>query len=245
MTVINLKNASLDFPVYDKECFSMRGKILSLTMGGIIRKNNKNVRVVRALDNITLSFKEGDRVGLIGHNGAGKTTLLKLMAGIYTQTEGEVYTSCIPTPLFDYSLGMDVDATGYQNIILSGLLRGHTRKEIDKMLPDIIDFSDLGEYISMPLRTYSAGMTTRLGFSISTMLDPEILLIDEVFGAGDKNFFTKARNRMKELLGKAKVLVLATHSSDLMKQFCNKVVVLNKGSIIDQGDIENILPKYM
>jgi len=219
----------------------MRGKLVNFATGGAIQKNSKNVRIVRALEDITLSFEEGDRVGIVGHNGSGKTTLLKLISGIYAPTAGEIYTRCQPTTLFDYSLGMDVEATGYQNIILSGLLRGHSKEKIKKLLPSIVEFSELGEYMEMPVRTYSAGMITRLGFSISTVLNPEILLIDEVFGAGDQPFFEKAQKRMKDLLGEAKVFLLATHSPDLMKKFCNKAIVLDKGRVVKQGDINKIL----
>lgn len=241
MSYITLKNISLQFPVYDQQSFSMRGKLVSFATGGTIQKNSKNVRMVHALENVNLSFDKGDRVGVVGHNGSGKTTLLKLIAGIYTPTSGEIYTSCVPTTLFDYSLGMDIEATGYQNIILSGLLRGHSKKEINELVPEIIDFSELGEYIQMPVRTYSAGMITRLGFAISTVLNPEILLVDEVFGAGDQAFFEKAQKRMESLLGKAKVFLLATHSPDLMKQFCNKAIVLDKGHVVKQGDINEVL----
>lgn len=244
MTSIILKNAGLAFPVYNTQSFSLTGKILRVATGGHIHQSSNKVRVVQALEGLSLEIESGDRVGLIGHNGAGKTTFLKMLAGIYTATEGSVEVSTTPTTLFDYNLGMDQEATGYENIIVSGLLRGLSYDKITGLASSIVEFSELGEFINMPMRTYSAGMRMRLGFSISTVIEPEILLMDEVFGAGDSSFFKKAQHRMEELMNKAKILVLATHSLELMKKFCNKALLLNHGRLADFGDIFSVLSKY-
>ena len=199
--------------------------------GGLITggKDHRAV-LVKALRNISLTLQDGDRLGLIGHNGAGKSTLLKVMGGIYEPTTGSVFAEGRIAPLSDCLPIIDAEETGYEAIVTAGLLLGMTRREIESKIPEIERFSELGDYLSLPVRTYSAGMTTRLGFSLATTIEPEIILIDEGIGAGDARFAERARERMKELVGRTSILVLASHSDKLIKEICNKAALLRAGA---------------
>jgi len=201
--------------------------------------------VIKALDEVSFVLNGGDRVGLLGHNGAGKSTLLRLLAGIYEPVSGYVYTEGVVAPMLSLSQGIERDATGYENIIIRGVFLGMTSKEINEKQQEIAEFSELGEYLSMPVRIYSSGMLVRLAFAISSCIQPDILLLDEVFGAGDKAFKDKAREKMYELIAQAKIIVFATHSVGLMQQFCNKVIVMQAGKIIDYGSIDVVAEKHV
>ena len=197
---------SLDFPLYGMER-SIRKYLLGATnlekIGGKLVKQDKIT--IRALNDINIEIHEGDAVGLVGHNGAGKTTLLQVLAGIYEPTHGKIEISGTVAPLFNTNLGIDADDTGLNNIYTTGFILGMNKKEIDKKINEIIEFTELDDYLSLPVRTYSAGMTTRLGFAIATSIDPEILLLDENIGAGDARFQLKAAARVKELMKKSKI----------------------------------------
>jgi ABC-2 type transport system ATP-binding protein/lipopolysaccharide transport system ATP-binding protein len=200
--------------------------------------------VVKALTNLSFTINHGDRVGLIGHNGAGKTTLLRAIAGIYRPTEGELTVDGRVSPLFDIALGMELDATGYENINILGMLLGLTRAEIKSATPRIEDFTGLQEYLSLPVRTYSAGMQMRLAFGLITSVTPEIVLLDEAVGAGDASFHHRMQQRLNEFLSQSSIMVLASHSDDLIRQFCNRAIVLDRGESVFCGPVEEALALY-
>jgi ABC-type polysaccharide/polyol phosphate transport system ATPase subunit len=187
---------------------------------------------------------EGDRLGLIGHNGSGKSTLLKVIAGIYEPVEGRVLVEGRVTPLFEMMPGLDPEDNGYENIITAGLLFGLSRDEIEKKIPEIEEFSELGEYLSLPVRTYSAGMVMRLGFALTTSLDPGVLLLDEGFGAGDAHFMERAIERMHQFVGRSRIMILATHAASLLHSICNKAALLHAGRLLEIGPVADICNKY-
>lgn len=230
MAKIILKKVSLDFPIYNGN-LSFRSKLVSLSTGGRLLPSASKIPVVRSLDNVSLEINDGDRIGIIGHNGAGKTTLLKLITGIYHPSSGTIEKEGKVNAFFNVMNGMDMESTGYDNIYLMGILLGMKRNEIKASIPKITKFTELGNYLEMPVRTYSDGMKLRLGFAVYTSIFPEILLLDESIGAGDANFMTKAHKRVEQFYNKAKILVISSHSTDILKKFCNKVLVLEKGKV--------------
>lgn len=199
---------------------------------------------VDALRNIDISIGKGERVGLIGLNGAGKSTLLKVMAGIYPPTSGKVSVVGHVCPMFEFATGFEMHQSGWDNIRIRGLLLGMSPSEIEERLPEIAEFTELGEFLNYPVRTYSSGMFVRLAFAVSTSINPEILLIDEIIGAGDIKFAEKAKRRMYEFMEQGKILVFSSHSADLLKSFCKRTIWLQKGSIIADGETSDILELY-
>jgi len=180
----------------------------------------------------------------VGSNGAGKTTLLRTLAGIYTPVRGRVLSRGRVAPLFDIALGMDPDATGYENIRIRGLFLDLTAEEIDELTPEIAAFSELGAYLDVPIRTYSAGMRVRLAFAIATSIEPEILLLDEMIGAGDAAFLGRAKTRLHEFLSRTRVMILASHSNDIIRQMCNKALLLHEGKVVGLDTVDEILDAY-
>ena len=197
-----------------------------------------------ALRDVSVRVGEGQTLTLFGANGAGKTTLLRVIAGIYTPMRGRVRRVGKVAPLFDTGFGMDPEATGYENIRLRGLYLGLSKKEIDDRIDEIADFAELGSFLGMPLRTYSAGMQTRLAFAVSTSIDPEILLLDEQIGAGDAAFMVKASRRLEALVARSGILVLASHSDDAVRRFCTKGLLLEPGWVKFAGSAEEALEAY-
>jgi len=248
MASIQLKDVTVDFPVYDKhkELFiPLVNKIVPISRtGGGIHVNSGGKAIVRALAGISLDIKDGDRFGLVGLNGAGKTTLLRVLAGIYEPSLGEITINGKVSPLFNISLGMDLDDTGYENIINVGQFLGMGVKEARSRIPEIEEFTELGKFLSLPVRTYSSGMMVRLSFAIATSINPEILLLDEGLGAGDMVFAEKAKKRVEELISRTSIMILASHSDALVKQMCNKGILLEKGRVLFQGDIDDVIKYY-
>jgi len=243
---IELNGVGVYFPVYDQSSRSLKQRIISATTGGRIESDahSGKISVVRALDGVTLSFRHGDRVGLVGHNGAGKTTLLRVLAGIYEPTTGTARIEGHVAPLFDVALGMDPESTGYENIVLRGLFLGLSHQEIDARVDEIAEFTELGNFLNLPIRTYSAGMRMRLAFAVSTSIEPDILLLDEGIGAGDASFLDKARVRLEEFTKKAAIIVLASHSEVLIKQMCDTAVLMEHGRVLAEGSTDEILQAY-
>ena len=200
--------------------------------------------VVRAINNVDLRLEKGDRIGLIGRNGAGKSTLLRMMAGIYSPTHGSVVSAGKVVPLLDISLGMDENSTGMQNIRLRGLLLGMSDAEIREKQQSIAEFSELGDYLDLPLRTYSSGMRVRLAFAVSTAVDAEILLLDEVMGVGDASFMHKAEERLADLHSRAEIVVLAMHSNSEIRKVCNKALWMERGHVRAFGPVEEVVSQY-
>ena len=212
--------------------------------GGKIGKNASNTVVVEALKDINLHLREGDRVGLVGHNGAGKSTLLRLLSGIYEPTRGVADVRGRVAPVFDLGVGMDPEISGYENIIIRGLFLGQTRKQMKAKMDEIAEFSELGDYLSMPLRTYSTGMRVRLALGVVTSIEPEILLLDEGIGAVDSAFMAKARVRLAELVERSGILVFASHSNDFLAQLCNTALWVDKGEIRKAGLVSEVVGAY-
>ncbi len=244
MAHIELRNACVEFPIYNVNARSFKKRFLRLATGGTISKDANKTVVIRSLDNVSLTIQHGDRVGLIGHNGAGKSTLLRLIANIYEPTGGDRIVEGNISSILNLTQGIEVEYTGYENIMIRGTILGVSRKRIKEQMNEIAEMTGLGDYMAMPVRTYSLGMLVRLAFAISTSINPEILLIDEVFGAGDADFMQKAVAKMQNLLTQSSIVVLATHQDDLIRQFCNKVLLLDGGKVKFFGEPEEALKLY-
>jgi ABC-type polysaccharide/polyol phosphate transport system ATPase subunit len=245
MTSILLKDVSVDFPIYGAER-SFRKVLFERATGGFVQREGRKLGrvVVKALTDISLGLTEGDRLGLVGHNGAGKSTLLRVIAGAYAPVRGHIAVEGKITALFDVLPGLDGEDTGYQNIMTAGLFFGMSRQEIESIIPSIEEFSELGEYLNLPVRTYSAGMTTRLGFAFATAMHPGILLMDEGIGAGDARFAERAVKRMEEFIGRSRIVVLASHADDLIRSVCTKAALMQSGRILKIGPVNDILTQY-
>jgi len=242
---ITLKEVITEFPVYGSQ-LSLRNMLFGRVVGGVLRRQNNTGKrvVVRALENVSLTINHGDQVGIIGHNGAGKSTMLRVLAGIYQPSQGTITVEGRVSPLFNTSPGLDHDDTGYENIVTCGLLLGMTRDEIERKLPEIEAFSELSGYLALPARTYSTGMLVRLGFAIATAIDPEILLLDEGLGAGDARFTKRAAERVSALIERSSIMVLASHSDELIRQMCNRAILLDHGRVLADGPTEEVLEVY-
>lgn len=241
--MIEAKNLTVEFPLYRIQK-NLRFTILNTITGGKLLSKDNQYSSVTSLKNINFKINEGDRVGLLGHNGAGKSTLLRVLAGVYAPTSGTIIIDGKVTPLLHQTPGMETEDSGLENIINCGLMLGMTLDQINEKIEDIINFSGLGEYIHLPIRTYSAGMQARLSFSLITAIEPDILLLDEGIGAADINFSRKAAERSKKLIEKTNTLFLASHSIDLIKSMCNKALVLHHGEIIYYGNLNKGIIEY-
>jgi ABC-type polysaccharide/polyol phosphate transport system ATPase subunit len=238
---ISLRNVGVRFDV------SARQESLKSTVAGMLRgkrRDHSERRVVHALKDVSLEINHGERVGLIGLNGAGKSTILKVMAGIYPPTAGDVRVNGHVSAMFELATGFEMTQTGWDNIRIRGMLLGLTPAEVEERIHQIAEFSELGEFLDYPVKTYSAGMFIRLAFSVSTAINPEILLLDEVMGAGDVQFANKAKRRMLEFMEQGKILVFSSHSLDMLKSFCERVIWLRKGEIVMDGSAERVLSEY-
>jgi ABC-type polysaccharide/polyol phosphate transport system ATPase subunit len=258
MLSVTAKDVHVEFPIYDLQNRSFKytfglGQIArglnrvtagKLAVGGQIGAGASGRVVIKALDGVSFDFHEGDRVGLIGHNGSGKTTLLRTIAGIYEPAEGMIRTSGRIVPLFDLQLGMDTDATGIENIWMRGKLLSLTTRQISDAFDDIAEFTQLGEYLYMPIRAYSTGMLLRLAFAISTAVTPDILILDEMISAGDAAFIDRADARLKSFLARTGILVIASHSMATLRQWCNKGMLLESGKLIAFGPLEDVIKRY-
>lgn len=241
MASITLNSVSVDFPIFNLSARSLKKKLLRLTTGGVFGHDEKQCVVVKALDNISFQLNNGDRLGLIGHNGAGKSTLLRILATIYEPSRGSLHYQGKISSLLDVMLGINPESTGYENIYLRGALLGLKTKEIKSKINNIADFTELGDFLYMPIRTYSSGMLMRLAFAVATSIQPDILLMDEAIGVGDKHFIEKANARLQQLIEKSSILVLASHSEEIIRKLCNKVLVLNSGRIEQFGPVDEVL----
>ncbi len=240
---IDTYNACVDFPIFDAKTRSLKHTFLGAA-GGAIGRNESNTVMVEALKNINLHLQDGDRVGLVGHNGAGKSTLLRLLSGIYEPTRGSAVVRGRVAPVFDLGVGMDPEISGYENIIIRGLFLGQTRKAINRKMDEIAEFSELGDYLAMPLRTYSTGMRIRLALGVVTSIDPEILLLDEGIGAVDAAFMAKARSRLVEMVKRSGILVFASHSNEFLAQLCDSALWIDHGEIRKAGPVDEVVEAY-
>ncbi|MDK7135697.1 MULTISPECIES: ABC transporter ATP-binding protein [Corynebacterium] len=240
---IDTYNACVDFPIFDAKTRSLKHTFLGAA-GGAIGRNESNTVMVEALKDINLHLQDGDRVGLVGHNGAGKSTLLRLLSGIYEPTRGSAVVRGRVAPVFDLGVGMDPEISGYENIIIRGLFLGQTRKAMHRKMDEIAEFSELGDYLAMPLRTYSTGMRIRLALGVVTSIDPEILLLDEGIGAVDAAFMAKARSRLVEMVKRSGILVFASHSNEFLAQLCDSALWIDHGEIRQAGAVDEVVEAY-
>ncbi len=240
MIGIDLENVSLTFHVRQHRRVTLKEFLIRRMFS---RAVNPLIEV-RALQEVSLSLREGDRIGIIGHNGAGKSTLLKVLAGVYPPTSGRLRVEGRISSLFDLALGFELDGTGWENISYRCFLQGETPREVRAKQQAIADFSELGQFLDMPVRYYSAGMVVRLAFSIATAIDPEVLLIDEVLAAGDLAFQTKARERMQAMMSKARLIVLVSHDLKSLSRLCDRVIWLDHGRLKQVGPATEVIAAY-
>lgn len=244
MASIVFERVSVDFPIYNASARSLKKRLFQVATGGQISADSTGRVIIRALEDLTLTIKDGDRVGLLGHNGAGKSTLLRLLSSVYEPSSGYAKIEGEIGSLIDIGFGIDAEATGRENIFLRGALLGLTRAQIKSKLDEIIEFSELGDFIDMPLRTYSSGMHLRLAFSVSTVIRPEILLMDEWLSVGDEGFKHRAETRLNELVASTNILVIASHSKELVRRTCNRAIWLEHGKIKMDGTPEEVTSQY-
>jgi len=243
MASITLTNATVEIPIYNARGRSFRSNLFR-RVGGRLEPDNRDVITVKALNEITLSLKPGDRLALIGHNGAGKSTMLRVFSGAYEPSSGTAEISGSVSSLLDITMGMDPELTGAENIVLRGVFVGLSIDEARRLIPEIAEWSELGDYLALPLRTYSSGMLVRLAFAVSTVRHRDILLLDELIGVGDMNFAAKARQRIEDMMDRASVLALASHNTDILRQYCNRAILLQQGSIVADGTVDDIAREY-
>jgi ABC-type polysaccharide/polyol phosphate transport system ATPase subunit len=238
---IQIQEASLKFRIYRDPSPTLKETVVNLLSR---RKRADQVIEFYALKNINLHLQGGDRVGVIGLNGAGKSTLLKMIVGIYPPQTGKVIVEGRVTPMIEIGTGFDVELSGRENIYLNGSIFGYSRAEMAKREQAIIDFSELHDFIDLPVKYYSTGMYGRLAFSISTIIDPEILIVDEIFSAGDARFVAKGTARMKEMITSSQIVLFVSHNLAQIRMLCNQVVILNQGEIINRGSTEEMVAFY-
>jgi len=233
MIGIRASNMSVEFQLFNNTHRSIKNAILNISTGGKLAKYAGRTTGVRALDSVSFNISPGDRIGLLGHNGSGKTTLLRTLAGAYEPTSGTLEIDGRVASLLDITLGMDVDATGFENIYLRGIMMGLKRHEIESKIKEIGEFTELGEFLDMPIRTYSSGMHLRLAFAVSTSVQADIIIMDEWLSVGDSSFRDKASERLKSVVESASILVIASHDPSMVKNLCNRFFRLNHGQLLE------------
>lgn len=242
MASIILDNASVEFPIYNARGRSIRRNILA-RVGGTVAADG-DVVSVKALKNVSLTLKNGERLGILGHNGAGKSTLLRVLSGAYEPSSGSAEIDGSVSSLLDITMGMDPEMSGSENIILRGALIGMTIPEARARIPEVSEFAEIGDFLDLPMRTYSSGMNLRLAFAVSTSIRPDILLMDELISVGDTNFALKAKQRIRELITSAGILVLASHDSKSLLEYCTRGIVMEHGSIVFDGPIVEAIERH-
>jgi ABC-type polysaccharide/polyol phosphate transport system ATPase subunit len=235
---LSFSNVTVQFPIYNSRSMSLRNQLVRVSTGGLIEQEAGHVQIVTALRNVSFELQHGDRVGLIGHNGAGKSTLLRTMAGIYAPVSGSVDRVGRVSTVLEMGAGMDLELSGYENIVRMGVLCGMSIPEIRAKTPEIEDFTQLGEFLNLPVRTYSSGMATRLMFAVSTASQPDILLVDEIFGTGDAEFQERARVRMEALIRSVGIFVFSSHNRDLVRENCERFFRMDHGELTEVGSCD-------
>ena len=239
---ITIQNASLRFRIYRNPSPGLKETVIRQFSK---KHRAQSVTEFDALKNINLSIKGGDRLGIIGLNGAGKSTLLKMIVGIYPPATGNIRVQGKITPMIELGTGFDYELSGRENIYLNGALLGRSYKQMKQLEQQVIDFAELDEMIDLPIKYYSSGMHGRLAFSIGAITDPEILLMDEIFAAGDAHFVNKATKRLRQILNTSQIVVLVSHDLREIADLCNKAIVLHKGSIVNSGEPKEMIDYYM
>lgn len=243
MAHIIFEHVNIDFPIYNARNRSFKNTVMQAATGGKVNFGASGA-VIRSLEDVSFEIHEGERVGLVGHNGAGKSTLLRALSNVYAPTLGRVDIVGEIGSLVDIGLGIDGEATGRENVFIRGALLGLKKKEIENKFDEIVEFSELGEFIDMPVRTYSSGMHLRLAFAVATIIRPEILLMDEWLSVGDASFNAKAEYRLSQLVKSSRILVLASHSRELIEGVCTRVIWLEHGHINMDGPTKEVCKSY-
>ena len=242
---ITLDNATIDYQLFSARGRSLKTALLRQAVGGQIASGGQGHAIsVKALNGISLKLEPGTKLGLVGRNGAGKTTLLRALAGIYEPTSGSITIKGSTASMTDLVMGMDPEASGRDNIFLRGVFLGLNFAEARAKVPEIEEFTELGEFLDLPIRTYSSGMMLRLAFAISTCIRPDILIMDEVIGVGDQAFYAKAEQRLNDMIDSSLIFVVASHSNEIIRRFCTSVLVMSQGNIAFHGDVEEGLAIY-
>lgn len=245
MAHIHFDSVSIEFPIFGMSAQSLKRQLLRVSTGGVLGKTEKqDLITVKALKNVSFELKAGDRLGVIGHNGAGKSTLLRVITQIYEPTHGQVKIKGKVSALLDVAMGMDGESTGYENILIRGIFHGLSKREIKEKQNEIAEFTELGDYLAMPVRTYSTGMLLRLAFAVATSIHPEILVLDEVVGAGDAGFAKKAQERINNMIEHSKIVVLSSHDEAMIEKNCNLLMLLNAGEIKYFGPVAEGMTLY-
>jgi len=243
MPHIELAGVDVDFPIYNARGRSLKSDIMR-RIGGHIEMDDARV-VVRALRGLNLSLKPGDRLAVVGHNGAGKSTLLRVLAGVYEPVNGEIRRQGRVSSLLDMTMGMDMELSGSENVVLRGVFMGMSFEEARSKVAEVAEFSELGDFLHLPMRTYSSGMQLRLAFGISTVNQPDIVILDELISVGDAGFQDKALHRIKGLIDNASILVLASHDTGTLRKFCNRAILMRGGECVQEGSVEQVLEHYV
>lgn len=243
MAHIIFEHVNVDFPIYNAKNRSLKNTVLQAATGGKVSFGAEGT-VIRSLEDVSFEIHEGERVGIVGHNGAGKSTLLRALSNVYAPTAGRVEIVGEIGSLVDIALGIDGEATGRENIYIRGALLGLKRGEIEKRFDEIVEFSELGEFINMPVRTYSSGMHLRLAFAVATIIRPEILLMDEWLSVGDAAFNEKAEGRLSDLVKSSRILVIASHSRELIERTCNRAMWFEHGRLKLDADPQTVCKAY-
>lgn len=231
MAQVIATDISVEFPIYGAQSRSLKNTFIRAATGGILARDASQRVVVRAINNISFTFGDGDRVGIVGHNGSGKSTLLRAIAGTYEPTRGAISVQGKVASMLSITVGMEAEATGHENIYIRGTVMGLKPREIAALSDSIAEFSELGDYLDMPLRTYSSGMYMRLAFAISTSVPADITVMDEWLSVGDTSFYEKAQERLHDMIGRSKILFLASHDENLIRKNCNVMMRLNHGEM--------------
>ena len=238
--MIRIKNVSMKFNMDIEKDFSIKQAFINF----FTKKKKKKTEYFWALKNVTFSINKGDVVGLIGSNGAGKSTLLKVVSGVMKPTSGKVEVDGVISPMIELGAGFDMNLTARENIYLNGAILGYSKKFLDSKFDEIVEFSELKDFLDVPVKNFSSGMTAKLAFSIATIVDPEILIVDEILSVGDLRFQEKSKNKMMEMIKGGTTVLYVSHSLESIKELCNKVIWLNHGQIVKMGDTKEICDEY-
>ena len=240
MNAIELHNVSIDYYLDNEDAYSIKNALLNF----YVKARKPKPKTFRALNNLSFNVANGEKVGIIGLNGSGKTTLLRTVSGIFQPSSGKIKIHGVVSPLLDFHTGFEPNLTGFENVKIRLMFLGLSKKEAEEKIPSIVEFSELGDFIYQPVRTYSTGMSLRLAFAASTSINPEILVADEVIGTGDAQFALKAKKRLESFLSLDCTMVLSSHSMDLVRNFCNRIIWLRNGEIIADGSTDDVIKEY-